>query len=467
MTLNEALGRGTWPPPGLRDTWGEVELFAAFRSSNATRLRQEKSVGWWRDYMVSPVPRMISRASANLLVGEPADHRAAVEADQGNLDRIVTENMLDAEEHRGAMIASSEGEVWGRIVVDPSLLDVPIIEFVSRARVIPHFAGRFVAGATFVTEYRTGTTERFRLFETYDRGAVVCRLFRGTTTSLGGEVALDSLEVTAGKAPVVFTGIDWPLVAFIPNTIDADPCRGYSDYAGLQDRFFAVNEAATVGQHNLRLAGRKRAIIDGGYLRDGQMPKDDDVFIRTSRQGGDDASSLPLQVIDYSFQADQTIAWVDHLIDTTLSFAGVAPQQVGRSVDGGAISGTALKLKMAHSLLESAGKGRFLDRGIVRLLRGAQIIDGRPVTEGGFGRTYSQRDGEPTVERQDGLPRDDMEAAQELSYLVSAEAISIEERVAFQHPDWDEARRIEEIKRLKAETLQLPDSLSAAPASQE
>lgn len=440
----------SWPPKQVADSWAAIELNAAFRSSDKTRIRQEASVGIRYPYMLSPVPRMISRASAHLLFGEPPVFKAAAEGDQENLDLIVTENDLAAECHRGAVIASSEGSVWGRIVVDPTLIDTPIIEFVSPGRVIPHFSGRFVIGATFVTEWATSSTERFRMFETYEAGAVTTTLRRGTRTSVGQQVKLESFEQTKGRQEVTFTGVDWPLVAFIPNTIDADPTEGYSDYSGLRDRFLALNESVTVGQGNLRLAGKKRAIIDAGYMgSDGKMPQGDDVFIRTSRQGGDGEKTSPLQVIDYSFDASGVIGWIDHLIDSTLTFAGVAPEAVGRNIEGGAVSGTALKLKMTHSLLEASGKGRYFDRGLTRLLRGAQILDSRPMAEGGFGRSYTDADANDTIERAPALPRDDMEAAQQLAVMAGAEAISTEERVAFLHPGWSEERIAEEVKLIK------------------
>jgi hypothetical protein len=458
----------SWPPKAVADQWAEIELHAAFRSSDKVRIRQEASVGVQYPYMLSPVPRMISRASAHLLFGEPPTFTAAAESDQENLDRIVTENDLVAECHRAAVISSSEGSVWGRIVVDPSLIDTPIIEFVTPGRVIPHFSGRFVIGATFVTEWATSSSERYRMFETYEAGAVTTTLRRGTRTSVGTEVRLDSFPETKGRAEFVATGVDWPLVAFIPNTIDADPTHGYSDYIGLKDRFLALNESVTVGQANLRLAGRKRAIIDAGYVgaesgKEGKLPSGDDVFIRTSRTGGDGEKTSPLQIIDYDFDASAVTEWIDHMIDSTLTFAGVAPQAVGRGIEGGAVSGTALKLKMTHSLLEASGKGRYFDRGLIRLLRGAQILDSRPMSEGGFGRPYAEADSNGTIERAQALPRDDMEAAQQLAALAGADAISVEERVAFLHPTWPQERIDEEVERLQKPSMEMPSLTPTFP----
>src|SRR5581483_7140645 len=116
--------------------------------------------------------------------GEPAEFKPSNEADEQRLDFITEENDLDALNHQAAVIASSEGEIWGRIVLRPDLLDCPIIEFVSRGRVIPYFSGRFLVGATFITQFVEGEYEIYRLFETYDRGAVTAELFRGTRTAL-------------------------------------------------------------------------------------------------------------------------------------------------------------------------------------------------------------------------------------------------------------------------------------------
>lgn len=451
-SIRSKLVSESWPPKDLRSQWEKIELYAAFRDSDATRIRQEASVSWRKPYMLSPVPRMISRASAHMLFGEPPKILAKEDADQERVDLIVSENDLTAEAHRGAVIASSEGSVWGRIVVDPSLVDVPIIEMISPSRVIPHFRGRFVVGATFVTEWAMTSVERYRMFETYEAGAVTTSLFRGTTTSVGVEVDLGNFPETEGRQEVVYTGVEWPLVAFIPNTIDADATVGYSDYQGLRDRFLAINDTTTVGQANLRLAGQKRAIVDAGYMgSDGNMPSGDDVFIRTSRQGGDGEKTSPLQVIDYSFDSVGVTNWLDHLIDSTLTFAGVAPEAVGRNIEGGALSGTALKLRMTHSLLEASGKGRFFDKGLTRLMRGAQILDSRPMAEGGFGRQYIDADSNDSIERAPALPRDDMEAAQQLAVMVGAEAISLEARVAFLHPDWSQERIDEEVGRIKGD----------------
>lgn len=445
------LGRNTWPPPSQAQVWADVELLAALRMSDDVRLRQEASVPWQYPYVVTPVPRMLSRSSANMLFGEPPDIGDDSDADSARVEFIVTENQLPSELVRAGLMSSSEGDVYGRIMVRPDLCDAPIIEFASRACVIPEFSGRFLTGATFVSTWQEGRNDFFRLLERHTAGLVEHTLYRGTGTALGQPVALDSYGRTNGMNDSVLTGMPRPLVAFIPNSIDSDPTRGFSDYRGLEARFLAMNEAATIGKSNVTLTGQKRALLDAKYLTSsGRTPKNDTFLIRSADDSTAGEARKGMEILEYSFEATELVAWIDHMIDSSITFAGMSPQSVGRSVESGAISGTAQRLKMAHSLIESAGKGRHFDTGIKQLLAWAKQIDARRTTEGGFGRKYSDVTTLPSFERADPLPRDDMEAAQRLVLLTNAEAISPEEKVRLLHPDWSEKEVTDEVAKLGA-----------------
>lgn len=462
--LNTMLGRNTWPPAATRDRWEEVEFFAALRDSDETRLRQHASVRWQAPYITDPLPRLISRASANLLFGEPAVFTPGNETDAEALSALTTANELDSELVRAAIVASSEGEVWGRIVVAPALLDYPVIEWVSSSRVIPYFEGRFAVGATFVTTWHTSATETYRLLEGYEAGRITNVLYRGTRSSIGTTVNLEGFPPTADRVPEQFTGISKPLIAYVPNSLGANPTHGISDYRGLEERFLALNQATTIGQQNLKLAGRKRALVDAEYLdTSGRLPDGDDVYVRQNKDSIMGDAARPVQMIDYTYDSAPVTAWVNHIIDTTLTYAGVAPQSVGRSVDGGAVSGTALKLKMSHSLVEAAGKGRHFDKALGQLLSMAAEIDARPTTQGGFGRRWAEPASEPTVSRGDGLLRDEVEAADTLVKLVGAEAISAEEAVRYWQPQWSPDQVAEEVARIEAARGGTPGTTISTP----
>jgi hypothetical protein len=453
LSAQQSLGRNSWPPASERETWAQVELLSAFRTSNETLLKQYASIPWNYPYAVTPIPRMISRASAGMLFGEPPEIGDDDDGDATRVQYIVEQNGLDAEFVRAALMSSSEGDVFGRVMVRPDLLDVPIIDYSSRANVIPEFTGRFLRAATFVTQWREGSNEVFRLLERHSAGLVEHSLWRGTNTSKGQQVQLDSYPRTAGMADVVRTGFDYPLCVFIPNTIDADPTRGFSDYRGLEQRFLNINEEEGIGHANVVLTGQKRALIDGRYVgSNGKPTRLDNVLIRTSDDATAGETEKPLSILEYSFEAQELVKWVDHMIDLSILAAGMSPQLVGRNVDSGAISGTAMRLKMAHALIENGGKGRYMDRGNKRLLQMAKIIDSRRTTEGGFGRSYKDVLSVPSLQRADALPRDDMEAAQRVVLLTNAEAISTEEKVRLVNPDWSEDQITDEVARIEDES---------------
>jgi Phage portal protein, SPP1 Gp6-like len=453
--LNRLLGRNDWPPAALERYWRDVELYAALRDSEEAVLRAYADWEHRRPMLHAPVARLISRTSAHLLFGQPPHFHAASEGDQARLDFIIEENGLEAELHRAAVLSSSEGAAWGRIIVDPALCDAPIIEFESPRCVIPLFAGRFVAGATFVAE-EADDSEVWRRFETYEPGAVRTSLYRGTSTSLGSPVGLGAHPLTEGRDGVVYTGFDYPLCVFVPNSIDTDPECGVSDYHGLVQRLLGITEAGTVGLENMRLAGQQRALVDERYLQGGRLPAKDHLLVTRADDRTAGEAPTELQMLSYSFDAAALIAFTEHLVDTTLQLAGIAPEVVGRNMDGGAVSGTALRFRMIHSLMERSGKAGYFDRGVKRLLRMAAVIDSRRTTEGGFGRRWSTPDGVHTLEFEDAIPQDDDEAARVLVALSNAEAIAQETKVAYFHPDWTQTQVDEEVKRLKAETAAPP-----------
>lgn len=464
--IRDAVGMTpTWPPRSEAAVWEEVDVLSGLRESDDATLRSLAAAvgmsGTHGAYLTVPMPRMVSKVKANLLFGEAPSISAEADADQPQLDRLVEDNDLASELHRAAILASSEGEVWGKVTVAPAVLDVPMIEFVSRRHVIPRFSGRFVVGATFVSEWEDGN-QVWRRLEEHTPGLIRTTLWLGTRTRLGTQQTLTSrpetaeLELNDGQASTVLTGIEHPLVVFIPNALDRDPTRGVSDYLGVVLGFLAVNETETIGQANARLTGRKRLFVEGRYLNArGNFPTDDDVFRADASIAQDGGNGGAVKAAEYTFESAELVAWLDHLVDLTMTMAGVSPASVGRGDVGSARSGTALRLRMTHSLMEAAGTGRYFDRGLRQLLRMAQLLDARE-----FRRRYTSPDTLPAVERADGLPNDDLELAQELQMLRSAEAISLEQAVERQHPDWSDGEVQAEVERIQGEA-----AAAVAPAA--
>jgi hypothetical protein len=227
-------------------------------------------------------------------------------------------------------------------------------------------------GATFVSEWEDGNAV-WRRLEEHTAGLIRTTLWLGTRTRLGQQRNLAErpetaeLELNDGNASQVVTGIDRPLAVFIPNALDSDPTRGVSDYLGVVLGFLAINETETIGQANARLVGRKRLFVEGRFLNArGNFPTDDDVFRADASIAQDGGNGGAITPAEYTFESGELVGWLDHLVDLTMTMAGVSPVSVGRGDMGGARSGTALRLRMTHTLMEAAGTGRYFDRGPAR-----------------------------------------------------------------------------------------------------
>lgn len=451
-----------WPPQAHGAAWGEIARREALRTADEGAIRAAARAAKMggdirKPYLVSPIAPLISRAFADLLFGEEVRAVAADENNAENLARIMQINGVPALAHQGAQLSSALGEVWIRVSADREIADAPVLELFSRAQVAPVFTGRFLREATIIHTFAGRGQERYRLMERHAPGVVESRLFKGSTDALGDEVALDSYGPTAGTMPVVQTGIDRPLIVRVANGLDADPTLGVSDYLALAPLMLALNEALTIAQHNFRLTGAKRLWVDRKHLdAAGNFNLSDDILIQTgsgvaSKQLGDPDQTKAVQQTAFDYEATQQLAHIDWLLDHILTAAGVSPASVGRGELGGSLSGTALRLRMAHTLSEVAAKGRYWDAGLAEALRLAQLLDAAPVDGGGFGRPWSAPEEAPEIIRGDGLPPDAREEAQTIATLAGADAVSMEERVRQLHPAWDDARVGEEVARIQAD----------------
>lgn len=460
--LQTALGRNTWPPDdATKAVWDDIDVLAGLRLSDEFTLRSMASVYGMSmaetAYVEMPVPRLVSRLKSNLLFGEKPDIKPEQKSDETRMDDLVEENDLAAEMRRGALICSSEGEVYGRLIVDPQTLEWPIIEFVSRRWTLPRFAGRFLVGATFVREIPEGSSIVWRILEDYGPGTIETQLWRGTNSKLGERRALSARPETAdlpADQPVP-TGLTEPACVFIPNTLDEDPSRGISDYLGVIRAFFAINETLSVGQANVRSVGLKRLFVDGRYRNSsGNLPAGRDIFWMDSALQDALGQGGGIKEAEYSFEAQALRDWHDHVVDLALTFAGVAPSSVGRQLTtGAAMSGTALRLRMTHTLMEAAGTGRSWDRQMARLIRLAQLLD-----KTAFNRPWSAADKMPAFHRHDGLPRDTMEEAQELATLSTAGALSLDTKIRRVHPEWSDEQVAAEAQRIADDREQATQS---------
>lgn len=466
-------GSDVWPPPREQAVRSKIRVWQAFYNADTEYLK--KYVGWTHDhtYMVDPLARRISEAFADLTFGtdpvfaaaghgeHDAEGRDMEMPDQPLLMDIVEENDLPSELQRAEGIRSSEGEVWWRIMVDPTEKLVPVIEWHSRMDVIPLLRGKTVMAAAFISELSDYVDKKsevvWRHIEYQADGAVLNCLYKGTREKLGKEHPLEAHEDTAELAEEgdgLWTHeLDGMLCGRVVNGFGRHMYCGRSDYESVEDMLLSLNEATSVGHSNMRLTAKRRVIIPDTYLdAKGKTPLDDDVFIRSEAHRDPDKPDAGFAQLEWTFDAEPLLNYMRDLTQRIVTRVGLTAHFADANTeDGGPLSGTALRLRMLPASRTSEGKARWWDDALPKILMTAALIDSLEEGAGGFGREWEKPELVPTVTRSDPFPRDQVEDATMVTTLQASKLISKRTSLKILFPEWTEERLEEELELIAAE----------------
>lgn len=448
-----------WPPK-WECAWGDVRTWQALREADSDYLKKHihwdhRGHGHDRHYIVDPMPSKISGTFAELIFGQDPTITAAVKGNQKRLDMIVEDNELPGELQMAGDVCSSEGEVWWRWLIDLDQAEVPVLEFHSRLSVLPVFRGKRLLAAALISTFIPDDTDRqvkdvYRYFEIHADTIVMNVLFKGKADKLGTQVGLDQLDETADLPETWDHGLPM-LVGRVVNKMGRRPQLGISDYAGVKDYLFALNETATIGQENARLTLKKRVVVPDSYLDvRGQFPAGADVIIAPTTDQDPDKAAQGLAQVEWSFDAQAFISYKEDLERTVLGRVGLARQLVdaGNATPDGRATGTALKLRLIPSILATEGKGRFWDDALPMILGLGQQLDAL-TTDQRAGYKWTNPAKPPVVERSSSLPEDETEEATRHSLLIGAEIESRQTAVEALHPDWDDIQVTDELAKIK------------------
>lgn len=498
LLLNRVVKGGEWPPKSEAAAWRYAMTYRAFVESDRDAL---KTVAGWshrdREYKVDPLPERIADAWADHLFGEELELTPATDNDAELFDALVgpeapndvTEDARAAERD----LVVPEGEGWYRVYVDRDVADVPLLEWHSRASVIPFYIGKRLLAVALVSilEGRgrnAGSRRVFRHFEVHTTGAVEHVLFNGTDRRLGDTVALDShpelddlvksLNANGVDAPAVWEHKQPMLMGRIINKRGRNPRLGISEYQGIKDFLLDLNEAVTIGAENVRLTAKKRVVLPpnsslmrqaagdtDSYVDNGegqlvpgparaQVSMGEDVIISDPVDAELGRESKTFQVLEYSYDADALIAHKRDLVESALTRVGLTPQWVGvvsGQGDGLALSGTALRLRLIPTDKAGRGKARQWDRELPRIISLMQRVDALSEGEGGFGRGWTDAELAPGVARANPLPTDELEEATIESTLVGAGVRSKRTSIKAQHPKWSDDEVDAELEAIREE----------------
>jgi hypothetical protein len=255
-----------------------------------------------------------------------------------------------------------------------------------------------------------------------------------------------------------------------------DRALGRSVFDGSEQLMLALNEALTIGTENVRLVGKKRAVVPAesvtprdpdlpdsvdlgeGFRRpiSGQFDAGEDVLIAGSgldgELGKEGLAAGMFKVLEYSFDAKSLIEWQDKLVKIIASRCGLTVEFLGEGEAAGqgtAQSGTALRVKLLPATSSARGAGRSWDDQLPQMMMLAQLLDAEPASNGGFSRSWSGAGAPPSIEREDPLPRDEAEEFATHSTAVGGPVESIETAVKRLHPDWSGDQITEEVDRIR------------------
>ena len=465
--LVERLDRhNTWPTGRFKRVGEDIGTWIAFRESERRRLKTDHP-DWDPDryYQIDPIPPKISDAFASLLYGRRPGLTPAKDKDETRLDEIAEENGFPAKLQRAVRTSSSEGEVWWRALVDEDLADVPLVEWYSRTAVYPLWIGSRLAACAFISRYDTEdvsehpTAKVFRHFEIHERGEAANVLFRGTKTTLGQQVSLDSYSETKGLEEEWKHDLPVMLAGRIPNTEGVDPTLGVSDYYRIRDLLHDVNEALTIGAENARKTLKQRMIAPASAFDEEGNLKDVEVWAAESFDNEEqdlsgESKGSPFRVMEYTFEAGKLLEWRRGLAEDALGRIGIVPQFVGagNAAEGLAQSGTALKVRLIPTTAAGEERGQYWDDqrgGLPGILTVLQMLDELPKEQGGLGVNWSDAKTAPAVERGSALPEDEDETIDRNAAAVGAEIRSRKLAVEQQHPDWSDEQVEEELAEIR------------------
>lgn len=491
-----------WPNPQHRYALARVSRGIALREGHEPTLRQ--LAGWdvgkkqYARFIKDPLPKRISSAFSSLILGREPRFTAAKPNDQERLDYIVAENQFRSELPRAARTASSEGEVWWRAKVDPSIADAPLHEWHSRTSVYPLWRGSRLMAVGFVSRLEDIKGNAYRHFEIHELddgvGKVRNVLYEApanradapdlhvtsteqerelpdgeqrTVTRLGERVALTAHPEVEHLADEWVHGLPTMLVGRIENQPGIDPTIGVSDYADIEDWLVELCVIASIGHSNLDVAGRKRVIVPEEDVdpETGTADLGEQVLIDASASGelGEGGGSgNRYKVLEYGFNADEMIAWKRETELTALNRVGIEGQYAGiQPAEGAAESGVALRIRLIPSAQAGEDRGQGWDNELPKLARTLQLLDAAPAggpgeARQGFGRGWVDPDTPPGVDRGSTLPEDRTEATERRATAVEAKIMSRFEAIKEDHPEWTDEQIQDELDRISKEQPKPP-----------
>ncbi|CAL9313904.1 capsid protein [Streptomyces sp. SudanB91_2054] len=410
-----------------------------------------------------PLARDIARTSSDLLYSEPPTLKVQGKNAQKQLEQLMDDGL------KRTLIAAGEssaalGGAYLRIVWDTDISDRPWIGVVHADGAAPEFVhGDKLRAVTFWTVILSDGQRVVRHLERHEPGKILHGVYDGSEDNLGKPVDLGAFEATKSFLPerALPRGMERKLVvAYLPNTMFAPDWRdipgaaglGTSDFQGAETFLSAIDETYTSWMRDVRLA-KSRLIVPAGYLMSsgpgmGAIWEDREVYAPMNVP-----PTIDQQITENQFliRHEEHRATIEELTGKVIRNAGYSGNTFGDDSAGAAVTATEIKARSARSMSTRARKTELSVPGIADITESYLMLLASGMFPG-----YSDVEAErPDVTFQDSVQDDIKTLAETAALFQQAEAASTEVKVALLHPDWDERRQAEEVRRIQQETGRL------------
>lgn len=429
-----------------------------------------------------PIAADIAATSANLLFSHTprytvfhGDERSAEDGQQARLNEILDLNRFAGKLSEAAETASALGDVYFKLRWTENASS-PLIDIVQPDSALPEYSVGKLARIHFFTPMFIDYEHNrwLRVYECYEAGRIVSRLYSGDAENLGNPLD-DEQMLEMGIAPIAVVPIDDLIAVHIPNLRPnrrfRESMRGRSDLDGLRSLCDALDEAYSSWVRDVRLA-KARTIVPAEYLRRkpsdmieglshaGSWEFDAEVETYVAMDIDPATSKTGITLQQYDIRSAQHAETCRDLIEQIVTHAGYSPQSFGMDINGTAQSGTALTIRERRSLTTRERKTSYWTDAVEALLTAAIHLDAVLFAQHGM-----HPEDKVKIEFAAAAEIDMQYVASSVESLYRAQAVSLEMRVAMQHPDWDSAQRQEEIDRIREEfAIGVPDPVEIDPA---
>jgi len=368
---------------------------------------------------------MISKVCADMLFSEPITVKDEDKKNQKFIEALWHENKMDMQLYESALTNSAIGDALLKVRAGKrntkSKDSTAIIEDITPRIYYPQVDEGNVRAEpekqtlAWIVEF--GVNKYLRK-EIHTYGMIYNELYQldgGTMPyKIVAKVPMATIPALADVKPEVPTGIDQSLLMHVPNWKTNDRYFGISDYADIDNLFYATNHRMSQIDNILDKHGDPILMVPDGILdKKGNVNKKALGVIEMV-----EGETNKPEYIVWDASLENAFKYIEKLVEFIYLVGEISPDILGLG-EGVTDSGRALKFKLMRTIAKVARKKLYYDYAIKQAIYVAELM----AKEHGLivgGERYTGEPKIPEIMWADGLPIDNSESIQNEVIAVDA-----------------------------------------------